>query len=53
MSNKFLSLDWFKQTAENAIAKVIANKLESIMEQEQEVLIMILIKKCLRNHISQ
>ena len=35
MSNKFLSLDWFKQTAENAIAKVIANKLESIMEQEQ------------------
>jgi len=35
MSNKFLSLDWFKQTAENAIAKVIANKLDSIMEQEQ------------------
>ena len=35
MSNKFLSLDWFKQTAENAIAKVVANKLESLMEQEQ------------------
>ena len=36
MSNKFLSLDWFKQTAENAIAKVVANKLESLMEQEEE-----------------
>jgi len=35
MNNKFLSLDWFKQTAENAIAKVVANKLESIMEQEE------------------
>jgi hypothetical protein len=34
MSNKFLSLDWFKQTAENAIAKVVANKLESLMEEE-------------------
>jgi len=37
MSNKFLSLDWFKQTAENAIAKVVANKLESLMEQEDQV----------------
>jgi hypothetical protein len=36
MSNKFLSLDWFKQTAENAIAKVVANKLESLMEQEEK-----------------
>jgi len=36
MSNKFLSLDWFKQTAENAIAKVVANKLESLMEQEDK-----------------
>lgn len=35
MSNKFLSLDWFKQTAENAIAKVVANKLESLMEKEE------------------
>jgi len=35
MNNKFLSLDWFKQTAENAIAKVVANKLESLMEQEE------------------
>jgi hypothetical protein len=34
-TNKFLSLDWFKQTAENAIAKVVANKLESLMEQEE------------------
>ena len=34
MSSKFLSLDWFKQTAENAIAKVVANKLESLMEEE-------------------
>ena len=36
MNNKFLSLDWFKQTAENAIAKVVANKLESLMEQEEQ-----------------
>jgi hypothetical protein len=35
MSNKFLSLDWFKQTAENAIAKVVADKLESLMEQDE------------------
>jgi hypothetical protein len=35
MSNKFLSLDWFKQTAENAITKIVANKLESLMEQEE------------------
>jgi len=35
MNNKFLSLDWFKQTAENAIAKAVASKLESLMEQEQ------------------
>ena len=34
MSNKFLSLDWFKETAENAISKVVANKLESLMEQD-------------------
>ena len=33
--SKFLSLDWFKETAENAIAKVVANKLESLMEQEE------------------
>lgn len=34
--SKFLSLDWFKETAENAIAKVVANKLESLMEQEEK-----------------
>lgn len=37
MSSKFLSLDWFKETAENAIGKVVANKLESLMEQEVPV----------------
>lgn len=36
-TNKFLSLDWFKETAENAIAKVVANKLESLMEEETSV----------------
>ena len=35
MKNKFLSLEWFKQTAEAAIANVVANKLESLMEQEE------------------
>jgi hypothetical protein len=33
-TNKFLSLDWFKETAENAITKVLANKLEKLMEQD-------------------
>jgi len=33
MEHKFLSLDWFKQTAESAISKVVANKLESLMEE--------------------
>jgi hypothetical protein len=36
MSNKFLSLDWFKETAENAITKVVANKLERLMEEEDQ-----------------
>jgi len=45
MSNKFLSLDWFKQTAENAIAKVVADKLESLMEQEEQAPV---VKPCLR-----
>ena len=35
-TNKFLSLDWFKQTAENAIATAVANKLESLMGEEQK-----------------
>jgi hypothetical protein len=36
-TQKFLSLDWFKQTAESAITKVVANKLESLMEQDVPV----------------
>jgi len=48
MSNKFLSLDWFKQTAENAIAKVVANKLESLMEQEESSVKAPEVKPCLR-----
>lgn len=35
MENKFLSLDWFKQTAENAITKVVAEKLEQLMQEEE------------------
>jgi len=35
MEHKFLSLDWFKQTAESAITKAMANKLESLMGEEQ------------------
>lgn len=34
MKNKFLSLEWFKQTAEKAIEKVIADKLESIIQED-------------------
>lgn len=49
MSNKFLSLDWFKQTAENAIAKVVADKLESLMEQEEQAPV---VKPCLRVQLS-
>jgi len=33
--SKFLSLEWFKGTAERAIEKVVANKLESLMEEEE------------------
>lgn len=35
MENKFLSLEWFKETAESAITRVIAEKLESIMQEEE------------------
>jgi hypothetical protein len=35
MENKFLSLDWFKETAESAITKVVAEKLESLMQEEE------------------
>ena len=52
MSNKFLSLDWFKQTAENAIAKVVANKLESLMEQEEAPVQQSYEKPCLRVQLS-
>ena len=33
--SKFLSLDWFKSKVETSIDKVIANKIESLMEQEE------------------
>ena len=36
MSNKFLSLEWFKSTAEKAIEKVVESKLERLMEEEQQ-----------------
>ena len=36
MKNKFLSLEWFKGTAEKAIEKVIANKLENLIEQDEQ-----------------
>jgi hypothetical protein len=52
MSNKFLSLDWFKQTAENAIAKVVANKLESLMEQEEAPIQQPYEKPCIRVQLS-
>jgi len=35
--SKFLSLDWFKQTAEKAIEKVIASKLEKLIEEEENL----------------
>jgi hypothetical protein len=34
MENKFLSLDWFKSKVEVSIDRVIANKLDSLMEQD-------------------
>ena len=33
-TTKFLSLEWFKETTENALTTVIASKLESLMEQD-------------------
>lgn len=35
MKNKFLTLEWFKSKVETSIEKVIANKLDSLIEQEQ------------------
>jgi hypothetical protein len=37
MNNKFLSLDWFKSKVENSIDRVIASKLEKMMEEEPPV----------------
>jgi len=51
-TNKFLSLGWFKETAENAIANVVANKLESIMEEEEISLKTHNVKPCLRIQLS-
>ena len=36
MENKFLSLDWFKSKVEVSIDRVVANKLESLMGEEQK-----------------
>jgi len=47
-TNKFLSLDWFKETAESAITKVVAEKLESLMQEEETPKI----KLCLRVQLS-
>ena len=48
MENKFLSLDWFKQTAESAITKVVAEKLEQLMQEEETPKV----KPCLRVQLS-
>jgi hypothetical protein len=37
MEHKFLSLNWFKETAESAITKAMTNKLESLMGEEVAV----------------
>ncbi len=34
MVHKFLSLDWFKSRVENSIDRVIANKIENLIEEE-------------------
>ena len=36
MENKFLSLDWFKSKVEVSIDRVVANKLEEMMGEEQK-----------------
>ena len=33
MENKFMSLEWFKSSTERAIERVVANKLEQLIEQ--------------------
>lgn len=52
MSNKFLSLDWFKSKVEMSIDKVVANKLESLMEQEEAPIQQSYEKPCLRIQLS-
>ena len=39
MKNKFMSLEWFKNSAERAIENVISKKLESLIEQEEETIV--------------
>jgi hypothetical protein len=39
MKNKFLTLEWFKNSAERAIENVVAKKLESLMEQEEQEIV--------------
>jgi hypothetical protein len=34
MKNKFMSLEWFKNSTERAIEKVVAKKLESLIEED-------------------
>jgi hypothetical protein len=36
MEHKFLSLDWFKSKVENSIDRVIANRLDKLIEEEQQ-----------------
>ena len=51
-TNKFLSLDWFKSKVEMSIDKVVANKLESLMEQEESPVQQSYEKPCLRVQLS-
>jgi hypothetical protein len=37
MSNKFLSLDWFKSKVEMSIDRVIASKIENLIEEENKL----------------
>jgi hypothetical protein len=37
MENKFLSLDWFKSKVEKSIDKVVASKLDSLIQEEHKL----------------
>ena len=37
MSNKFLSLEWFKSKVETSIDRVIASKIESLIQEENQL----------------